>query len=294
MLMKVTLAVKAFFCLFLVVQMSGCTNSSLRMDERAADLGFRKLIVRGDGFCHVAYIKRGRATPHSTLHVYLEGDGTPWVRRRVAASDPTPRTPLMLELMSLDPSPTLYLGRPCYHGLNKVKGCTPDMWTNRRYSEAVVASMSAALDRLSVGYQALDLLGYSGGGTLAMLIAARQPKTKAVITIAANLDTERWAALHKQQPLTGSLNPATRPPLLPSVRQMHFAGALDDNVPPFLVRDAIAKQSGTTYKVFPEQDHSCCWRDVWGEILGEIPNYFLAGIEKDYFRSSPLPLAGED
>lgn len=263
-------ALKLIFWLFVVVQLSGCANPAQRIDDRAADLGFRKVVVRGDGFSHVAYIKDGRATPNSALHVYLEGDGTPWVYRRVAASDPTPRTPLMLELMQLDPAPSLYLGRPCYHGLNKAKACTPDMWTDKRYSEAVVASMSASLDRLTVDYQALVLLGYSGGGTLAMLLAERQPKTETVITVAANLDTERWAALHKQQPLSGSLNPATRPPLPVRIRQMHFAGAQDDNVPPVLVRDAIAQQQGATFKVFPKQDHSCCWRDVWKEILGGL------------------------
>lgn len=259
-----------FFWGLLVLQSSGCASPAQRLDERAADLGYRRLVVQGAGYEHIAYFKAGRAKASSVLHVYLEGDGTPWVRKRVAASDPTPRTPLMLELMLLDPAPSLYLGRPCYHGLNKAKACTPDVWTDRRYSEAVVASMSAALDQLSVDYQALVLLGYSGGGTLAMLLAERQPKTETVITVAANLDTERWAALHKQQPLTGSLNPGIRPPLPPRIRQIHFAGGDDDNVPPMLVRDAIAQQQGATFKIFPKQDHSCCWRDVWKEILGGL------------------------
>ena len=268
--MNAARAMRLLLLLLVVAQISGCASPSQRIDDRAADLGYRRVVVRGEGFSHVAYIKNGRATPNSALHVYLEGDGTPWVSKRVAAADPTPRTPLMLELMFLDPAPSLYLGRPCYHGLNKAKACTPDMWTDKRYSEAVVASMSAALDRLSVDCQALVLLGYSGGGTLAMLLAERQPKTETVITVAANLDTERWAALHMQQPLTGSLNPATRPPLPSHIRQMHFAGGRDDNVPPTLVRDAIAQQQGAIFKVFPKQDHSCCWRDVWKEILGGL------------------------
>lgn len=268
--MNAASAMRLLLLLLVVAQISGCASPAQRIDDRAVDLGYRRVVVRGDGFSHVAYIKNGRATPNSALHVYLEGDGTPWARKRVAASDPTPRKPLMLEFMLLDPAPSIYLGRPCYHGLNKVKACTPEMWTDKRYSEAVVASMSAALDRLSVDYQALVLLGHSGGGTLAMLLAERQPKTETVITVAANLDTERWAALHKQQPLTGSLNPATRPPLPVQIRQMHFAGAEDDNVPPMLVRDAIAQQQGATFKVFPKQDHSCCWRDVWKEILGGL------------------------
>lgn len=254
--------------LLLVAQLCGCSSPTQRIDDRAADFGFRKLVVPGEDYTHVAYIKEGSTS--GALHVYLEGDGTPWARKRVAASDPTPRTPLMLELMALDPAPSLYLGRPCYHGLNNTKACTPDLWTDRRYSEAVVATMSAALDRLTMDYQALVLMGYSGGGTLAMLLAERQPKTKAVITVAANLDTERWSELHKQQTLSASLNPATRKPLPPRIRQMHYAGGKDDNVPPSLVRDAIAQQQGTTFKVYPNQDHSCCWREVWPEILGGL------------------------
>lgn len=268
--MSAVRAWRPFFWLLVVAQLSGCASPSQRMDERAADLGYSRVVVQGEGYDHVAYLKQGHGSTNSALHVYLEGDGTPWVRKRVAAVDPTPRIPLMLELMALDPAPSLFLGRPCYHGLNKTKACTPDVWTDRRYSEAVVASMSAALDRLSAEYQALVLLGYSGGGTLAMLMAERLPKTETVITVAANLDTARWAELHKQQPLSGSLNPAARPPLPPRIRQMHFAGGDDDNVPPTLVHDAIAQQQGATFKVFPNQDHSCCWRDVWPEILGRL------------------------
>lgn len=258
------------FWLLVALQLSGCAGPSQRADERAAELGYRRVLVRGEGFEHVAYLKEGPTPANSALHVYLDGDGTPWVRKRIAAADPTPRKPLMLELMALDPAPSLYLGRPCYHGLNKSRACTPDLWTDRRYAEAVVASMSAALDRLSADYQALVLLGHSGGGTLAMLLAERQPKTETVITVAANLDTERWAAIHRQRPLSGSLNPANRPPLQARIRQMHFAGGRDDNVPPVLVRDAIVRQQGAAFKVLPKQDHSCCWRSAWPEILGAL------------------------
>ncbi|HAF44971.1 MAG TPA: hypothetical protein DCK83_08560 [Gallionellaceae bacterium] len=255
--------------LTLTTQFSGCANPAQRLDARASELGYRRVMLQGDGFSHVAYFKDGRAAAGKTLHVYLEGDGTPWIRKRVPASDPTPRNPLMLELMSLDAAPSVYLGRPCYHGVHS-SACTLDIWTNMRYSETVVASMSAALDSVSAGYQSLVLLGHSGGGTLAMLLAERQPKVTMVVTVAANLDSDRWAALHKQQALSGSLNPATRPSLRTSIRQMHYAGAEDDNVPPQLVRDAVAQQPGATFKVYPKQDHRCCWRDVWPEVLGEL------------------------
>lgn len=255
--------------LSLSTQLTGCANPAQRLDARASELGYRRLVIQGDGFSHAAYFKDGRGATNKTLHVYLEGDGTPWIRRRVPAADPTPHNPLMLELMAFDAAPSVYLGRPCYHGMRSV-ACTPDMWTDKRYSEAVVASMSAALSGVSVEYQSLVLLGHSGGGTLAMLLAERQPKVTEVVTVAANLDSERWAAMHKQQPLNGSLNPATRPPLRQSVRQMHFAGEDDDNVPPQLVRDATAQQPRAKFKVYPKQDHSCCWQEVWSEVLGGL------------------------
>lgn len=265
-------AVRAI-CLFILLtfstQFSGCAIPAQRLDARANELGYRRLVIQGDGFSHVAYFKDGHEASNKTLHVYLDGDGTPWIRRRVPATDPTPHDSLMMELMALDAAPSVYLGRPCYHGVSS-NACTPDMWTGKRYSEAVVASMIAALDGVSAGYQSLVLLGHSGGGTLAMLLSERQPKVMVVVTVAANLDSDRWAALHKQQALSGSLNPATRPPLRASIRQMHYAGAEDDNVSPELVRDAIEQQPGATFKVYPKQDHSCCWREIWPEVLGAL------------------------
>ena len=103
-----------------------------------------------------------------------------------------------------------------------------------------------------------------------MLIAERQPKVMTIVTVAANLDTDRWSALHKQQHLRDSLNPASRPSLDRRIRQFHFAGDKDDNVPPSLVREAIVRQQGAIFKAFPNQDHSCCWKDVWAEILREV------------------------
>ena len=77
------------------------------------------------------------------LHVYLDGDGTPMLGSYPAA-DPTPRDPLVLDLMALDSTPSIYVGRPCYHGLSGAP-CSPSLWTSGRYSEPVVASMAAGI-----------------------------------------------------------------------------------------------------------------------------------------------------
>jgi dienelactone hydrolase len=251
------------------LQLLGCAGPSQRWESNAEAFGYDKVVVSGHGFDHAAYLKQGIRPGHPVLHVYLEGDGTPWIRRRLAARDPTPRNPVVLDLMALDQAPSVLLGRPCYHGLSQKRGCTPDLWTTARYSETVVESMAAALSRLAAGYQSLVLIGFSGGGTLAMLLAERTPKTWAVVTLSGNLDTARWAILHQEE-VSDSLNPAARSPLLPHIRQKHFAGGKDKHVPPELAKEAIAGQPGAEFRIFQEFDHVCCWQQAWPEILASL------------------------
>ena len=78
-------------------------------------------------------------------------------------ADPTAREPLVLRLMALDRVPSVYLGRPCYHGLAADPRCTPALWTDARYSEVVVASMAAATRRLLslTGHTEIVWLGFT-------------------------------------------------------------------------------------------------------------------------------------
>lgn len=60
----------------------------------------------------------------------------------------------MLRLMALDPAPSVYLGRPCYHGL--AAPCRARRSFGRaRYSARVLDSMAAALRSLLYGARAL-------------------------------------------------------------------------------------------------------------------------------------------
>ncbi|MDT9126857.1 alpha/beta hydrolase, partial [Escherichia coli] len=71
----------------------------------------------------------------------------------------------MAEQAFVDPTPTVYLARPCQF----VSGpaCTSAVWTIRRYAEEVVQSLDQALDHLKTRYNNRDfeLIGYSGGAT---------------------------------------------------------------------------------------------------------------------------------
>ena len=255
----------------IMLAVNACSSPAIRFDTEATRLGYTRTVVRGTEFLHVAYLK-SKQQAKEAVHVYLEGDGLPWINHSFVARDPTPRDALMLRLMQLDPAPSILLGRPCYHGLSDTPPCSPIFWIQARYSEPVVASMAAALDRLlGVTHKhGVVLLGYSGGGVLAMLLAERFPSSLGLVTIAANLDIAAWTRYHGYTGLTGSLNPAERPPLRPTIVQLHLAGVRDANVPPDLSYSVIARQHRARFYRLENYDHRCCWEAIWPLILSRI------------------------
>ncbi|QIB65356.1 lipase family protein [Kineobactrum salinum] len=209
------------------------------------------------------------------LHLYIPGDGRPW-RGRQVSPNPTGHTALALELMLRDPAPGILLGRPCYYLATLPANCEPALWTSGRYSAQVVDAMLAAMRQLLVQRQpsSLVLIGYSGGGVLALLLADRLTATSApnalpvaVITVASNLDIQHWTGYHGHLPLSDSLNPATVLPPVPPFRQFHLAGGLDPVVPASTTASFRQRQPGAHYQRFDDFDHRCCWVRDWPAIL---------------------------
>jgi hypothetical protein len=231
-------------------------------------LGFAAIGLQGEMFHHRAYVALPLESS-DTLHVYVEHDGTPWVNLTQPSGDPTPRLPFSLELMAKDRGPRLFLGRPCYFAAQTEPGCTALLWTHRRYSPEVVASMVAALRRFLVAhpFRRVVLIGYSGGGTLAWLMAAHVPETAEVVTIVANLDTDEWTRIHDYSALAGSLNPALMAPLSPTIGQLHYVGGGDRNVPPYVVRSFARGHPGARIVELDDFDHECCWIERWPALL---------------------------
>jgi hypothetical protein len=260
-----------------LLAIAACAGPAARFDREASSLGLAREDIAGAGFTHAVY-RSARAAAGGDLHIYLEGDGTAWVSGRYVAVDPTPRMPVALLLMTRDPAPALLLGRPCYHGHYADPGCTPSLWTGARYSEAVVASMAAALESLRAPGARLTLIGHSGGGTLAMLLAERVPGVDTVVTVAGNLDVAGWTRLHDYAALSDSLDPGARGPLPTDIRQIHFAGGRDGEVPPDLVRGAVRRQPGARFEVVDSFDHRCCWEREWPELLTQITLHPVAAV----------------
>lgn len=256
-----------------MVLASGCGSPAARFDSAAQERG----IVRTDTALPV--FRKGSFVDGEPIHVYLDGDGTPVSGSGRIALDPTSRQRLILDLMAVDPAASVLIGRPCYHGTQR--DCDSALWTTARYSDAIVEPVTAAVGEIIRDYprSPLVLIGYSGGGTLAMLAAPRLQRLDALVTIAGNLDTAAWTRHHGYAPLTQSRNPAAEPPLSPAIRQLHLFGAEDANVPMAVARATLERQprAMVTVEVVAGYDHQCCWPEIWAGKLADLSRRTDAG-----------------
>jgi pimeloyl-ACP methyl ester carboxylesterase len=209
------------------------------------------------------------------LTIYIEGDGLAWLNRDTPSVNPTPRQALALQLALLHNSPAVaYLARPCqYVDLNRQPDCRPHTWTLGRFNVKQIQAMNTAIDALKskAGASSLRLIGYSGGGVIAAILAAQRSDIFQLITIASPLDTEAWTQWHQVSPLEDAINPVDLLENLSHVPQLHLAGALDQQVPSILtqhfVRKAQQGESLVAMQVMPEFDHQCCWVAHWPSLL---------------------------
>lgn len=247
---------------------AGCGGQGARYAARADQAGLVRTERTGLPFRHAVFA-RATSAAATDLHVYLEGDGTPWRRPGVVATDPTPRAPLALELLARDPGPAVLVGRPCYHAAEVDPACDPRWWTARRYAPEIVASLAKVIEDEAEarGARRLTLIGHSGGGVLAVLLAARLPRVTLVVTLAANLDVAAWTTYHGYPPLAESLDPAREPPRRAPPAQFHYLGELDTNVPPRVLESLRSRSPAATWRVVPGFDHHCCWVERWPALL---------------------------
>lgn len=258
-----------FYLVLTVLILTGCATPSQRFATAALEHGFIEDTVTGHFFEHRIYANRlsMQAPWDKILHIYLDGDGTPW-QQSEPSDDPTSHNPLILSLMAQDQSPGILLGRPCYHGLNTSAFCNNSLWTSKRYAREIVDSMAVALNNWlqTRQFKKVVLIGYSGGGTLAVLMADKIPAVQTVVTFAANLDVATWSLVHHAVVLSESLNPIAEKKLPQRIKQLHLAGAEDDIVPVGIVK-SYAEQQNAVFYLFPDFDHQCCWDEAWQKIL---------------------------
>jgi pimeloyl-ACP methyl ester carboxylesterase len=274
--MLVVLVLAATIC-GLLAAVAGCTAPAISARELAARHALEPLLLQGVGFQHHAFAGRGGGEllrgDADLLVVFIEGDGSPWIHGgRQIAVDPTPHVPLALQLAVTTPAPVLYLGRPCYLEVQQPPECSDRLWTSERYSAQVLSSMSAAATQYIAehGFKRVLLVGYSGGATLAVLMAATLPQVTGVISVAGNLDPDTWTSIHGYLPLQGSLNPSLLPPLPDKVRQWYLVGGRDSNVPPAASARYLERVPPERIWSYPDFDHHCCWARDWPAIFARV------------------------
>lgn len=226
-------------------------------------------------FLLTAYGRQSR--PDRPLRIYIEGDGKAWINRHTPSLDPTPEDPVGLALAAADPGPNvLYLARPCqYTPRDRDPACTTAYWTGKRFAPEVIASLNQAIDHFVARTpgQDIELVGYSGGGAVAALLAARRQDVLSLRTVAGNLDTEAVNRLHRVSPMPDSLNPIAVAARLRRLPQWHFSGGADRIVPPPIAAAFAAAVGGSCVhlSIQPGMSHNGDWAQIWPALLAKTP-----------------------
>jgi len=269
--------IRAFILLSLMLT-SACSNFSPDTRRQYSNTlankqSWQRIIIPTQTFTMVSYLPT-QFSKKSTLTVYIEGDGLAWISRHHLSSDPTPKNPLALKLALKHPAGNAaYLARPCQYTLeNERQLCDKKYWSSHRFSSLTVSVSNEAITFLKNRFNAkkLILVGYSGGGAIATLVAARRDDVSLLVTIAGNLDHKAWTKQQDISALNASLNPADAWRTLITTPQIHFVGSKDNIMPAavgYAFQQRFPKKNQPTIQVIDGFDHYCCWVENWSTLF---------------------------
>lgn len=260
--------------------MAGCTKPVLSeavADRLASPVWMVERQIPAGPFALTAFERMHKH--YAPANVYIEGDGKAWVSKREPSMNPTPVNPVALHLATKDKAENLvYLARPCQYSQLQDKNtpCDRAYWTGKRFSPEVLDAYNAALDEIKQRYdiEGFNLIGYSGGGAVAAILAAEREDVLSLRTVAGNLDHKAHSALHKVSPLTGSLNPPDFTGRLTAMPQVHFVGGQDEVVPPIILQSylqALGPTNCEQHKMIQEASHDEGWVEKWPELMQIMP-----------------------
>lgn len=254
---------------------AGCVSHDPDSDGKqiAARSGLISEIINTSSFPIAAWQRM--TPPVHSLRVYIEGDGFAWKSRTQPSNNPTPRNPVGLMLAAADNRENvLYLARPCqFIGPPLPATCRVNVWTSERFSPAVVEAMNEALNHVVQRYPGvkLDLVGYSGGGNIAVLLAATRDDVRSLRTVAGNLDVAYVNEIHRVTPMPAALSAINSASALRRLPQVHYSGGADDTVPPAVVRRFQQAVGGRCAQVetIDGMAHGSDWPAVWPQLLAK-------------------------
>jgi dienelactone hydrolase len=203
------------------------------------------------------------------LVVVLEGDGRAHDARGRPTRDPTPGHAVGRDIaMAWPDRNAAWLARPCQYVRRQDASCAEPAWSQERFSSAQIDTMTAGVDALKARTQAqrVILVGWSGGGVIAAVLATRRTDVEALVTLAAPLDLSAWAAATQTTPLAA-------PPIapLPEVVQLHLLGNRDRVAPAAALEPGARKLAGGRGVVeIWDAGHLCCWAAQAGRIAARL------------------------
>lgn len=256
---------------------SGCADldRNVHADALAQPANLHRETLRTQDFVITAWSRITRAD--RPVHIYIEGDGLAWVTRTQPSLDPTPVAATGLALAAVDPAPNVvYLARPCqFTPMDANPRCEMTYWTGKRFAPEVVVSMDEAVGKIAarVPGQKLDLVGFSGGGAIAVLVAARRHDVASLRTVAGNLDVAYVNEIHHVSAMPASRNPIDVAAQVADVPQVHFSSKDDSVVPPEVARRFVAVTGPrcAQTRVVHDVSHDGDWAQQWRTLLAVTP-----------------------
>jgi hypothetical protein len=261
----------------LILLQSACSGSIWLSDTMIANTISEPARLKSNTYQAGQFMVHSRARydkPGQDLSIYLEGDGLAWVSRTEPSRDPTPDNPIGLRLAAIDSAPNvIWIARPCqYTTKEENHSCKSYYWTIGRLSPEIVTSVDLAITaaKLSANARKIHLIGYSGGGGLALLIAARRNDVASIRTVAGNIDHEAFTSFHRVTPMSQSMDPASVAKRIDTIPQWHFFGD-EDKVVPKLIGESYMRKAGTgscaQIQVISGVSHDRGWELHWQRLL---------------------------
>lgn len=239
--------------------------------KEACLAGLEKKYVAAGAFTLATY-QRIKA-PSDSIRVYIEGDGRAWQTRNRLSDDPTPSEPVALTLATADTSDAVaYIARPGQFPEPDAAACDPTYWSARRFAPEVVDAFDKAIDKVkaTAGAKHVEIIGYSGGGAIAVLVAARRADVTSLRTVAGNLDPKALCEYHKVSQLDGSMDPMSAAQKVAAIPQRHFIGSKDTKVPASIVNSFVKNEGfkgDDCITVVDGATHASGWSKDWERLL---------------------------
>jgi hypothetical protein len=212
-----------------LTSLTGCYLHTATMRQETADNlasanHFQEKNIEVNGT--VVTIYENSYKPGQPARIFIAGEGPTgfW-----SYSD-TPVNHTALHIATRDTATNrIFMGRPCQYNFAKLStpsnGCKDDLSGDNRYSPEVIAAMSGALDVIKkrYGLTGFELVGYQGGGVIALALALDRNDVINVRTIDTPLDTYYVSSLMPEnENLSGSVNPVGFASRISQVPQIHF------------------------------------------------------------------------